>query len=117
LASGHTNNLGCSECQEAIYQRDAALDFGGLAVRASCRDVFIEGLEVPHHPTVLLAAIAPTGRIEIELSARHRGTAEGSFDWDALVRLLKWSNKVDPQAWLTWVRECIADHKSTSETS
>ncbi|MCF6314678.1 MAG: transposase domain-containing protein, partial [Marinosulfonomonas sp.] len=20
-------------------------------------------------------------------------------------------NKVDPQAWLTWVLECIADHK------
>jgi len=33
--------------------------------------------------------VAPTGRIEIELSSGHRITAEGAFDVDALARLLK----------------------------
>ncbi len=31
----------------------------------------------------------PSGRIEIELSCGHRITAEGGFDADMLVRLLK----------------------------
>jgi len=33
--------------------------------------------------------VAPTGRIEIELSSGHRITAEGAFDVDVLARLLK----------------------------
>ena len=33
--------------------------------------------------------VAPTGRIEIELSCGHRITAEGAFDVDALARLLR----------------------------
>lgn len=34
-------------------------------------------------------AVTATGRIEIELSCGHRVTAEGAFDVDVLVRLLK----------------------------
>jgi transposase len=60
---------------------DAGLEDGG--------PVFLPvEIEVPD-PTVSVAATAPTGRIEIELSAGHRVTAEGGFDADMLARLLK----------------------------
>ncbi len=45
-------------------------------------------VEVATSP-VLALATAPAGRIEIELSSGHRITAEGGFDADMLVRLLK----------------------------
>ena len=45
-------------------------------------------VEVAASPVLTLATV-PAGRIEIELSAGHRVTAEGSFDADVLVRLLK----------------------------
>ncbi len=37
----------------------------------------------------LAPTVAPTGRIEIELSSGHRITTEGAFDVDALTRLLR----------------------------
>jgi len=40
-------------------------------------------------PAGLEPTVAPTGRIEIELSSGHRITAEGAFDVDMLARLLK----------------------------
>jgi transposase len=59
------------------------------AVREESEPVFLPvEFEVATSP-VLTLATAPAGRIEIELSSGHRVIAEGSFDGDALARLLK----------------------------
>ena len=48
--SGHADDLGCAECVEAVDEGDADLDFGGLAVRVSCRDSAAGVVSAPAFP-------------------------------------------------------------------
>ena len=71
------------------WLRDERYASGSDAASEDGGPVFLPvEIEVPA-PTVPVAAIAPTGRIEIELSSGHRITAEGGFDVEVLARLLK----------------------------
>jgi len=48
LSSGDAHDLGGAEGREAVHQRDADLDFCGLAVGVSRGDAFSEGLQASH---------------------------------------------------------------------
>lgn len=48
LRSGDANDLGGAEGVEAVHERDADVDFGGLAVGVAGGDAFAEGLEAAH---------------------------------------------------------------------
>ena len=48
VMSCHADDLGNTECIEAVHEGDADVDLGGLAVRVSRHDAFAEGFHTAH---------------------------------------------------------------------
>ena len=107
-------------CANLVFKWLRDPRFKPMAVE-DCAACFLPVDVVAAPPIIDPPALEPKAseaKIEISLSNGHHISVSAAFDPDALSRLVRGLsletaklNDVDPQAWLTDVLACIAEHK------